>query len=314
MNILVISGFLGAGKTTFIRALMKHTGKDLAIFENEYGAAGIDGEILKKETDAGELNIWEMTEGCICCSMKGDFAASVLTIANTVDPECLIIEPTGVGFLSNIISNLQQIEYEKIHLLRPVTIVDGHSISRYSHEYSELYTDQLSSAGIIFVSKMEHADAAEKEKVRTTLERLAPSSRVVTEHYSNMSPDEWTSLLETALDGKSIKKELPSVEGMPDAFTLAKAVMKAPEYLFIMLERLIRGEYGDIIRAKGVISIGSAKYRFDVADGTYAITGADPKAENQVVFIGKDIQRQSLRRNFFERARRVLREKRPSAD
>lgn len=306
MNILVISGFLGAGKTTFIRALTKHTGKDLAIFENEYGAAGIDGDILRKETDAGEINIWEMTEGCICCSMKGDFAASVLTIANTVNPECLVIEPTGVGFLSNIIANLQQIEYEKIHLLRPVTIADGYSVARYSHEYAELYSDQLAAAGTIFVSKMEHASSEEKECVRSALSKLAPAAKIVTEHYSGMSKEEWLSLLETALDGRSLKKELPAAEDMPEAFTLAETVMKSPECLIVMLEDLIRGAYGDIIRAKGVIGIGAAKYRFDVADGRYAITGADTEAGNQVVFIGKDIERQKLRRNFFETARHVL--------
>ena len=97
MKILIVSGFLGAGKTTFIKALAKHTGKEFAILENEYGAAGIDKDRLETELASGTVNIWEMTEGCICCSAKGDFALSVLSIANAVDPEYLVIEPTGVG-------------------------------------------------------------------------------------------------------------------------------------------------------------------------------------------------------------------------
>ena len=94
MKILVVSGFLGAGKTTFIKSLAEHTGKEFAILENEYGDVGIDGNLLKEQQKVGEVNIWELTEGCICCLMKGDFAASVLTIANTVGPEYLVIEPT----------------------------------------------------------------------------------------------------------------------------------------------------------------------------------------------------------------------------
>ena len=77
MKILIVSGFLGAGKTTFIKALAKHTGKEFAILENEYGAAGIDKDRLETELASGTVNIWEMTEGCICCSAKGDFALSL---------------------------------------------------------------------------------------------------------------------------------------------------------------------------------------------------------------------------------------------
>ena len=116
MKILIVSGFLGAGKTTFIKALARCTGKKFAVLENEYGAAGIDGDRLNQSMKNGEVNLWEMTDGCICCSAKGDFATSVLTIANAVDPEYLVVEPTGVGMLGHIVENLQQIEYERISL------------------------------------------------------------------------------------------------------------------------------------------------------------------------------------------------------
>ena len=153
MKILIVSGFLGAGKTTFIKALAKHTGKDFAILENEYGTAGIDADRLRAEEGQSPVNIWEMTEGCICCTMKADFASSILTIANTLDPEYLIVEPTGVGMLSNVIQNIRQIEYERITLLRPVTILDANCFDRYMHDYEEIFQDQLKSAGTIIISK-----------------------------------------------------------------------------------------------------------------------------------------------------------------
>ena len=117
MKILVVSGFLGAGKTTFIKEMAQKTKRDFVVMENEYGEVGIDKTILDEEKD---INIWELTEGCICCSMKSDFASSILTIANTLDPEYLIVEPTGVGVLSNVIHNIRQIEYERISLLSPL--------------------------------------------------------------------------------------------------------------------------------------------------------------------------------------------------
>ena len=131
MKILIVSGFLGAGKTTFIKALAKHTGKDFAILENEYGTAGIDADRLRAEEGQSPVNIWEMTEGCICCSAKGDFSLSVLSIANTIDPEYLVIEPTGVGMLGNVLENVKKIEYQRISILSPVTIADIYSCRRY---------------------------------------------------------------------------------------------------------------------------------------------------------------------------------------
>ncbi len=113
MKILIVSGFLGAGKTTFIKRLARNVDQRFAILENEYGAAGIDGARLGQNRQGTQKNVWEMTEQCICCIGKKDFAASVLTIANVVDPEYLIVEPTGVGSLARIIENLRQIEYEE---------------------------------------------------------------------------------------------------------------------------------------------------------------------------------------------------------
>ena len=100
-------------KTTFIKEMAAKTGRDFVIMENEYGEAGIDSALLKQEKN---INVWELTEGCVCCTMKADFASSVLTIANTLDPEYLIVEPTGVGMLSSIIQNIRQISYERILL------------------------------------------------------------------------------------------------------------------------------------------------------------------------------------------------------
>lgn len=305
MKILLVSGFLGAGKTTFIKALAKQTGKEFAVLENEYGAVGIDGDILKNEISDKKVNIWEMAEGCICCSMKGDFASTVLTIANTVDPEYLVIEPTGVAMLGQIVKNLQQIEYERITLLAPVTIVDGHSFFRYEKEYRELYQNQIASARTVIISKMENAAAGEREALERELKRINPSGVIVTEHYSSFDRRQWLSLLEQGFDGEVRCAETEPAQELPDTFSMKEAAVRAPELLFYLLEALIRGEFGNIFRAKGQVRAGNQKFMFDVADGLYSITGGEPEAEDKVVFIGTGIARQKIRRYFFEKTEKI---------
>lgn len=311
MKILIVSGFLGAGKTTFIQALAKITGKEFAVLENEYGEVGIDGEILKEGTD-GEINIWEMTEGCICCSMKGDFAASVLTIANTVDPEYLVVEPTGVGFLSSILDNVGQIVYERIALLAPVAIVDGHSYTRYMREYRELYTDQIRAAHTIFVSKYEQASQEEREWLGERLRVLNPDATICAEHYSTLPKEALLQLLRQNFDGSSMEESSRPVDGreeeMPSTLSFQDARISGIDRLVPMLEAIIRGQYGRIVRAKGVLLVGKEKMRFDVADGRYAITGAEQERETAVVFIGHDLQRQRLRRLLSDGAKRIMRD------
>ena len=300
MKILIVSGFLGAGKTTFIKALAKHTGKEFAILENEYGAAGIDKDRLETELASGTVNIWEMTQGCICCSAKGDFALSVLSIANAVDPEYLVIEPTGVGKLGNIVENLKQIEYDRITLLAPVTVVDIHSYRRYLQEYPELYQDQIAEAGTILVSKTEQASAEEKQQIFSALRAINPTAEIVTDHYSLLPPDQWLHLLEKGRDGSlhhSPSSEASAdSEQLPDSFTLKHVHMRSPESLFLFLEDLIRGHFGNIFRAKGQLPAGNTWLQFDVADSRYCVISCEPAADSEVVFIGTDIHRQPIRR------------------
>lgn len=299
MKLLLISGFLGAGKTTFIKALAKHTGKEFAVLENEYGSVGIDGDILRNEMPAEKVNIWEMAEGCICCSMKGDFAATVLTIANTVAPDYLVIEPTGVAMLSQVIQNLQKIEYERITLLAPITIVDGHSFDRYKMEYPGLYQDQIAAAHTVILSKMEHASIEEKERLRKELQKINPDGIILTEHYSTLEKAQWLSLLDRKLDGERLVESRESTEELPDTFSMKGVSVKTPELLLCMLEALVHGEFGNVFRAKGLVRAGEQKFKFDAADGLYSITGGEPEEEEKVVFIGTEIARQKIRRYFW---------------
>ena len=297
MKILIISGFLGAGKTTFIKELAKRTKKEIAIFENEYGTSGVDGDILKEST---KVNIWELTEGCICCSVKGDFAASVLTIANTVNPEYLVIEPTGVAMLSNLITNLKQIEYEHIKLMAPISIVDALSLERYKNEFPEIYKDQIEFADTVIFSKSENLSENEKEKLGLEVKSINNSCNIVSDHYSTQPDSWWDSLLLKYLDGTvdiPIKDETAE---MPDSFSLNNISVRSVEKFIIFLENLIRGLYGNVFRAKGSFAIKEINLRFDVADNRYQVELDTDEISDKVVFIGNDIKKQKIREVFFE--------------
>lgn len=295
MKILIVSGFLGAGKTTFIKALAKHTGKDFAILENEYGTAGIDADRLRAEEGQSPVNIWEMTEGCICCSAKGDFSLSVLSIANTIDPEYLVIEPTGVGMLGNVLENVKKIEYQRISILSPVTIADIYSCRRYLKEYPAFYENQIREAGTIFLSKSEQASPEEKEEARQILTGINPTATIYTDHYSSLPEKDWLRILETGYDGQIYESKAAESEELPDTFSIENAYFASPESLLIFLEDLIRGQFGNVFRAKGQLPAGSHWFQFDVADSRYGITGCEPLKTGKAVFIGTNIQRQPIR-------------------
>ena len=270
MKVLIISGFLGAGKTTFIKELVNRTGKDIAIFENEYAAEGVDKSILEDGIKNGEVNIFELEQGCICCSTKGDFKASVLTIANSVDPEILIVEPTGIGMLSNVIANIKELEYDRIKLLDPVTIVDIH----------------------------ESSDSDEKTAAKKLIEAINPGAEVVTQHYSGQDNDFFNKLLNTELE-REIQEREEDPENMPENFSLEGITFASPGHLIVFMEDLVRGEYGDIIRAKGHVDINGETFRFESADRTYYITGGSTD-KSSAAFIGHGIRRQELRRKLLK--------------
>lgn len=300
MKILIVSGFLGAGKTTFIRELTQHIPGRVAILENEYAAFGIDGDILKNEQPQEQMNVWEMTEGCICCSMKKDFAASVLTIANSIDPDCLIVEPTGVGMLGAVIQNLQQIEYERITLLAPVTIVDCYSYRRYLAEYPEIYRDQIACAHTVVISKSEQASSSELGWLKEEILKINPQAEILTEHYSRTGGAFWQQLLLRRYDG-TVEQLSPEPQVLPQSFSLGDIAMDCPERLLLLMEGLIHGKYGNIFRAKGIIQAGGQPFRFDLADGRYCIGGAE-QANSKAVFIGMDIDERRLSAAFRRRA------------
>ena len=298
MKILVVSGFLGAGKTTFIQELVRRTGRDFAIYENEYGQADIDARRLRQDSD---LKVWESTENCICCSGKQDFATSVLTISNTIDPEYLIVEPTGVAKLQSILDNVNQVAWERISLLAPVTVVDAVSWQNQRTDFPEIFDNQLSAAASVVVSKLAPGSEDAAEPIKQLAAEMNPQAEVIAESSYADIPDEWwNGLLTRALDGSVLKDLASEKDEGPDLETMAltHAELPSPTHLIWLLDAASAGVFGKLARAKGTLPCGNQWVKFDLVERAWAITGDEPQEESRCVFIGRDLLRHGLREAF----------------
>ena len=155
----IISGFLGAGKTTFIKKLLEEAiyGERVVLIENEFGQIGIDGGFLK---DSG-IEIREMNSGCICCSLVGDFGASLAEVLTKYQPERIIIEPSGVGKLSDVIKAVVDVSADMdVKLNSAVTIVDAAKCRLYMKNFGEFFNNQIENAGTIVLSRTDITEAA----------------------------------------------------------------------------------------------------------------------------------------------------------
>lgn len=298
MKILVVSGFLGAGKTTFIQELVRRTGRDFAIYENEYGQADIDARRLRQDSD---LKVWESTENCICCSGKQDFATSVLTISNTIDPEYLIVEPTGVAKLQSILDNVNQVAWERISLLAPVTVVDAVSWQNQRTDFPEIFDNQLSAAASVVISKLAPGSEDAAEPIKQLAAEMNPQAEVIAESSYADIPDEWwNGLLTRALDGSVLEDAAGEEDEGPDLETMAltHAELPSPTHLIWLLDAASAGVFGKLARAKGTLPCGNQWVKFDLVERAWAITGDEPQEESRCVFIGRNLLRHGLREAF----------------
>ena len=207
----IFSVFLGAGKTTLIKKLLKeaYKGEQVVLIENEFGEIGIDGGFLK---EAG-VEIREMNSGCICCSLVGDFGTALKEVIAKYEPQRIVIEPSGVGKLSDVIKAVQKIENEvEIKLNSFTTVVDATKCKMYMKNFGEFFSNQIEYAGTVILSR---TDKASEEKIATALEiirGLNQTAAVITTPIEKLSGEK---ILDTMENNRSLEKELMDEEVCP---------------------------------------------------------------------------------------------------
>ena len=198
----VISGFLGAGKTTFIKRLVegnKDKGKTI-IIENEFGEIGIDGGFLKNSG----IEIKEMNSGCICCSLAGDFEASLRELLEKYAPNRVIIEPSGVGKLSDVLKAVSDVEKDlPVESNSAVTVVDVKKCKMYMKNFGEFFNNQIQFANTIILSRTDLADDKKIEEAVALIKGVNPDATIVTTPLDKLSDEKIEEMLSKPIDLKS---------------------------------------------------------------------------------------------------------------
>ena len=201
----IISGFLGAGKTTLIKKLLDQAfrGEKVVLIENEFGEIGIDGGFLK---DAG-VEITEMNSGCICCSLVGDFGAALKKVLDDYAPDRIIIEPSGVGKLSDVIAAVEGVQKTTpaLHLHSFVTVVDATKAKVYMKNFGEFFNNQVEHASAILLSRTQNMDQAKLDAAVRLLREKNPKAAILTTPWDQLTGAQIVSAME---GGHSLAEEL----------------------------------------------------------------------------------------------------------
>ena len=292
MKILLVSGFLGAGKTTFIKEMAKNINLEFVVLENEYADIGIDGDFL----DEKNLNVWEMSEGCICCSMKGDFKSSIKRIYSEINPEYLIIEPTGVGMLSSIVENIREIDNNDIEILNPLTLIDVTSFNEYLETFNNFFIDNLKNTGKVILTKLENYNPFDIENIKDEILKINSDLEIITDDYRTF-PKEWFGeILNKNIDNKIIDKNF-SLKTHINLRTFSKENinLKTMDELGLLLNRLVNGDFGKIYRAKGIVKVDGYWGKFNLVYKNFEMEPITDAKGTKIVIIGNNLDIDNLK-------------------
>ena len=334
----IISGFLGAGKTTFIKKLLKEavSGEQVVLIENEFGEIGIDGGFLK---DSG-IEIREMNSGCICCSLVGDFGKSLAEVLSTYKPDRIIIEPSGVGKLSDVMKAVIDVSADMdVALNSAVTIVDAAKCKMYMKNFGEFFNNQIENAGTIVLSRTDITDADKIQKAADMIRGKNPKAVIVTTPLAELGGDQLLEIIEkrdTMLDDlMEDVREHHHYDGecgchgheghehhhhdgecgchghdheghhhADEVFTswgMETIVPVTKDQLEDILKRLAdTKEFGDVLRAKGMLPTENPGQwlYFDLVPQQYEIREGRPDYTGKVCVIGASLKEEELNSVF----------------
>jgi len=324
-KINIFSGFLGAGKTTLIKKLLPDAlkGEKVVLIENEFGEIGIDGGFLK---DTG-INITEINSGCICCSLVGDFEKALKKVIKEYTPDRILIEPSGVGKLSDIVKIVESIKNEGVLLSSKTTVVDAKKCKMYMKNFGEFFNDQVKFANSIILS---HTDDLSEEKLHECIHLLKEKNHdavIISTSWDALKPEQILSAIEGDLSVTEEIKELKHEHchahhhdghcccgehhehhhhhhHAEDIFsslgfeTVRKFTKSDIESLLSSLTD--EEKFGLILRAKGYVesSENDNWIYFDYIPGTFNVNEGSPNICGRICVIGSDICEDAIKKLF----------------
>ena len=325
----IISGFLGAGKTTFIQKLLQEAlkGENVVLIENEFGEIGIDSGFLRNSG----IEIREMNQGCICCSLVGDFETSLKEVIETYKPDRILIEPSGVGKLSDILSAVKTVSANlPVQLDGAVTVVDSSKAKLYNKNFGEFFDDQIRFATSIVLSR---TDIAKEEKVEEAVQivrALNPKANLITTSIQELSGEKLLEIIghEENLEEALLREVKEKAEhhhehdhdhehdhhheghcscghdhDADEVFdSIGVEVFKkvSRTKLEEILEEMAEGSaYGGIVRAKGMLQLEDGKWvNFDMVPEQVEIREGEPENIGKFVVIGTELDKEKIKALF----------------
>lgn len=309
----IVSGFLGAGKTTLLMKMLKERigNEKIFILENEFGRSGIDGTLLS----ISNAQIEEIYSGCICCSLKGEFTNVLRQAIAKIKPERILIEPTGIGKLSEVLRIVKQpCFHDTLSIDHIITVVDVHDVHYYSINFGEFYKDQISYAQTIVCSKTQDVSSQEIEEAINIIRRYNSSARIVTAPWEQLS-------IQQILEGDSLRENLlpEEVGTIVKKISVGRKQQRSSDHvkphlgtavfqnfswegsrifsisvLKKMLDSISTGQYGQIVRAKGLVAGEKNWFHFEYVNGRWEYKSAKPHTIGRAVFIGQNLLSEQL--------------------
>lgn len=316
----IISGFLGAGKTTFIKQLVSNVfqGEKIVLIENEFGEIGIDGGFLK---EAG-IEITEMNSGCICCTLVGDFSAALKKVVEEYHPDRIIIEPSGVGKLSDVAKAVEAVrEQAQIELNSRITVVDGKKAKLYMKNFGEFYNNQIEHATTIVLSRTQMMTEDKLQDCVGQIRKENQTATLITTPWDQLNGEVIRQALEHSKDAANLISEECNChehhhhhdheEGCnchehhhhhaDEVFTSwGRETVK--KYTKEEVETLLKAfseteEYGEVLRAKGIVQGTEGNWiEFDYVPQEYEIRDGHPDYTGKICVIGTKLNEEALDR------------------
>ena len=311
-EIYIVSGFLGAGKTTLIRKLLGEAFRNdkVAIVENDFGEANVDAALL----GASGVQVTEINSGCICCNLSGDFVGALREVLERFGPDKILIEPSGVAKLSDVIQGCFDPKIAPLAELRDkITVVDANRCKKYLDNFGEFFENQIQYADIVLLNRTE--DSPEKtEAAYKLIEGLNKNAKIWAKPWERIAAQEILSLPHRNTPWKTIAEVFPedghghfhgggehSAEDFFDTVTLRLGRIFSEEDLKACISNMERLTNGAVLRAKGIVRGEEGYLNLQYLPGELKIDST-PAAGDVICFIGRDMDRLALADIFCKTA------------
>lgn len=315
IKIDIFSGFLGAGKTMLIKKLLKEAfqNEKIALIENEFGEVGIDGAILKKSN----IDIKEINAGCICCSVASDFESSIKEVISKYKPQRIIIEPSGVGKLSEVLNVCKNEDIKKIAEINSIiTVVDSTKAEIYIKNFSEFYKNQIQNARTLMLSRTQNLSNENIISVCKKLKMLNDKARIITTPWDQITGEKILSIIEE-VDNNIILEQVNLLK-KPAITTNVKMkanhtagevfqtvgietpkIFKKMSISKVLRELETNSNLGVVLRAKGIVETETGWIQFDYVPQEFEMRDTAPEYNGRICIIGSNLNKEKIKKLFL---------------